>query len=62
MGVYDRESIEVIRKLNPDITDINLLEIGQVIRFPRAYARSGPHAAGEATSATNKYGFTSHPE
>ena len=34
MGDYNGDTIEQIRKLNPDIADLDHLKAGQVIRFP----------------------------
>ena len=34
MGDYNGDTIEQIRKLNPDIVDLDHLKAGQVIRFP----------------------------
>jgi hypothetical protein len=62
IGVYDGGSIEVIRKLNPDIADLNHLQPGQVIRFPRNYVPATPAPAGEAGSAVDKNAAMSHPE
>ena len=36
MGEYNGDTIEQIRKLNPDIADFDHLETGQAIRIPRA--------------------------
>jgi type II secretory pathway predicted ATPase ExeA len=38
MGEYNGDTIEQIRMLNPDITDINHLKAGQAIRFPMVSA------------------------
>jgi len=54
MGEYNGDAIEQIRKLNPDIADLDHLEAGQTIRFPRvsvsidsATASAGAGAAGK---------------
>jgi hypothetical protein len=62
IGVYDAGSIEAIRKLNPDIADLNHLQPGQVVRFPRNYVPAAPAPAGEPESAVDKNGSLSHPE
>ena len=53
MGEYNGDTIEQIRKLNPDIADLDHLEAGQTIRFPRfpcpsilALANDGEAGAG----------------
>jgi type II secretory pathway predicted ATPase ExeA len=61
IGVYDEGSIEAIRNLNPDIADLNHLQPGQVVRFPRDYAPV-PGPVGEGGSAVDKNGTVSHPE
>jgi general secretion pathway protein A len=62
IGVYDGGSIEAIRKLNPDIADLNHLEPGQMVRFPRNYVPAAPAAPGEGAGAIDKNGTMSHPE
>lgn len=62
IGVYDGGSIEAIRKLNPDIADLNHLQPGQVIRFPRNYVPVAPAPAGQPGSAVDKNAAMSHPE
>jgi len=62
IGVYEAGSIEAIRKLNPDIADLNHLQPGQVVRFPRNYVPVAPAPAGVAESTVDKNGTMSHPE
>jgi len=54
MGEYNADAIEQIRKANPNIDDLDHLEAGQTIRFPRvsvsndsATARSGAGTGGK---------------
>jgi type II secretory pathway predicted ATPase ExeA len=54
MGEYNGEAIERIRKLNPDIADLDRLEAGQTIRFPRASASADSATAGAPASAGGK--------
>ena len=54
IGVYDRDTIEQIRKLNPDIADFDHLEAGQAIRIPRTSVPVDPPAAGERTGTAGQ--------
>jgi general secretion pathway protein A len=54
MGNYNGETIQEIRKLNPEIADLDELQVGQTIRFPRlsvpedsAASGAGPVTAGK---------------
>jgi hypothetical protein len=54
MGEYNGETIEQIRKLNPDIGDLDHLQAGQTIRFPRVSASIDSVAAGARAGAPGK--------
>lgn len=54
MGEYNGETIEQIRKLNPDIADLDRLQAGQTIRFPRVSASIDSAAAGARAGAAGK--------
>lgn len=56
VGVYDEGSIETIRKLNPEITDLNHLQPGQVVRIQRNYVPAAPDLAGKTGRAAGKKG------
>lgn len=62
MGVYDEGSIEAIRKLNPEITDLKHLQTGQVVRFPRNNVTAAPTPTEEAGGTVDKNGTLGHPE
>jgi len=55
LGEYNGDAIKQIRKLNPDIANLDHLEAGQTIRFPRVFVRvdSGDAGAGASTPGKN---------
>jgi type II secretory pathway predicted ATPase ExeA len=53
-GEYNRNTIEEVLKLNPDITNLEHLEVGQAIRLPRVSMPIDSAAAGEAASTAGK--------
>jgi len=54
MGEYNGGAIEQIRKLNPDIADLDHLEAGQTIRFPRVSVPVDSATASEGTGPSGK--------
>jgi len=54
VGEYNSDTIEQIRRLNPGIADLDNLEPGQTIRFPRATAPTDSGTAGEPAPASGK--------
>ena len=54
IGKYNSGSIEQIRKLNPDIIDVDHLEVGQMIRLPQISASAASAAATEEGSTIGK--------
>jgi type II secretory pathway predicted ATPase ExeA len=62
IGEYNADSIEQIRKLNPDIADLDHLQAGQTILFPRVFVPVDSAAAGAGASAAEKNQELSHHE
>jgi type II secretory pathway predicted ATPase ExeA len=54
IGEYNTGSIKQIRKLNPDITDLDRIEAGQEIRVPWVSVSAESAAPREETSTTGK--------
>jgi type II secretory pathway predicted ATPase ExeA len=54
IGAYNGSSIGEIRKLNPDIADVDRLEVGQTIRVPRVSASAYSTSPNEASSGAGK--------
>jgi hypothetical protein len=54
VGEYNGNTIEQVRKMNPDIVDVDHLEVGQAIRLPRASVSVDSAAASEAASTAGK--------
>jgi len=54
IGQFNGDTIEQVRKLNPDIADVDHLEVGQTIRLPRVSALVDSATAGEAASIAGK--------
>jgi type II secretory pathway predicted ATPase ExeA len=54
IGKYNGDTIEQVRKLNPDITDFDHIEAGRAIRVPWVSASVDSAAAGEAASTVGK--------
>jgi hypothetical protein len=55
MGDYNGETIEQIRKLNPDIMDLEHLKAGQEIRFPWVSESANPAVPSRGASRDGKY-------
>jgi general secretion pathway protein A len=53
IGEYDGDAIEQIRQLNPEIADLDHLETGQTIRFPRV---TGPVDSARASTGDRTTG------
>lgn len=62
MGAYNGGTIGRIRELNPAIVDIDYLEAGQAIRFPRTLAPDNSAAPKEGANAAEKTREVSRPE
>jgi len=45
LHTYDQDIIDQIRKLNPQIRDLNRIQVGQVVHLPRPGEESAPPAA-----------------
>jgi type II secretory pathway predicted ATPase ExeA len=54
IGEYNGDTIEQVRNLNPDMVDVDHLEVGQAIRLPGASVHVDSAAASEAASAGGK--------
>jgi type II secretory pathway predicted ATPase ExeA len=54
IGEYNPNAIEQVRKLNPDIVNVDHLEVGQAIRLPRVPGSVDSAAASEAASTAGK--------
>ncbi len=54
IGQYNGNTIEQVRKLNPDIANVDHLEVGQAIRLPRVSVSVDSAAASEAGSTAGK--------
>jgi type II secretory pathway predicted ATPase ExeA len=54
IGEYTGDTIKQVRKLNPDIADVDHLEVGQTIRVPRVSALVDSAAASEAANTAGK--------
>jgi type II secretory pathway predicted ATPase ExeA len=54
VGEYNGHTIGEIRKLNPDLADVDSLEVGQRIRLPLVSASADSAAAAEAASAVGR--------
>jgi len=54
IGKYNSGSIEQILKLNPDIIDVDRLEVGQTIRLPQISTPVASEAATETGSTVGK--------
>jgi hypothetical protein len=54
IGEYNRNAIEQVRKLNPNIVDVDHLEVGQAIRLPWVSVPVDSGAASEAARTAGK--------
>ena len=54
MGTYDGDTINLIRKLNPAIADLDHLEAGQAIRIPQVSVPADSPSASEAVNSAGK--------